>query len=61
MSEQEPTGVREVREWRRQVARDLEGKTWAEIVEHLNRRLAQYERQREAYWEAQKTSDDPAA
>ncbi len=41
---EEPTGVREVREWRRQVAKEWEGKTWEQINDDLQRCLLEYQR-----------------
>lgn len=39
---QEPTGVGSVRQWRRQVAKEWEGKSWEQINEDLKRVLVEY-------------------
>lgn len=50
--------VSQVREWRRQVAQDLEGKSWAEIAEILEKTREQRERDLK---KARPESSDPAA
>ncbi|MEW6277778.1 MAG: hypothetical protein AB1758_04070 [Candidatus Eremiobacterota bacterium] len=59
MTEEDPPGVREVREWRRKVAQDWEGKSWEEISRLLEDRTARFERQRLAYWQSQESSGEP--
>ncbi len=55
---EDPTGVREVREWRRRVAEEWEGKSWEEINASLQLCLQEYER---AHRRSDQPPQDPAA
>lgn len=49
MTKEEPEAVRQVREWRRQVAADWEGKPFPEIVDELEEIRKHFEARKAAY------------
>jgi hypothetical protein len=55
---EDPTGVRQVREWRRKVTEEWEGKSWEEINASLQQCLLEYER---AHRRSDQPPQDPAA